>query len=455
MATISRENIGQLTDKLTVTLSKDDYLPAFEQSLKKYAKSANIPGFRKGMVPAGMIKKMYGPGVFTEEVIRTVEKELTQYIQEQQLELFGQPIPLDGNARQLDMNNPSDVVFSFEIGLMPKVEIDLKNITVTRHRVNVTDKMIDDEINRLSTRFGKMREKDEVTSEEDVINVSFVESNAEGTDIEGSAAKSNSLLVKYFREGFRQNVMGKRKGDDILLRLDEAFDEKEREWLVDDLGPSQENDEADNRFYKMNIAAIGIIEKAEMNESFYSRVFPHQAPANEDDFRNAIRESIQSQWDAQTRTQLHDQIFHQLVDHTHVDLPEEFLKKSISEGRLKTSKTAEEAGEDFSSYANSMKWTLIGNRLIDQFDVHVSSDEIKRAAKQQLIGYMQGQLADEDAPWLDNYVQGQMKDKKFVDETYRQIQTNKLFNILEGQVNVIENTVTPEELVSMQHHHHH
>src|SRR5215213_6852594 len=117
MATVSRENIGLLNDKLTVKLSKEDYLPAFEQSLKKYAKTANIPGFRKGMVPTGMIKKMYGTSVFTDEVFRSVEKELNNYLQQEKLEIFAQPLPLDTDARQFDMNNPADYTFAFEIGL--------------------------------------------------------------------------------------------------------------------------------------------------------------------------------------------------------------------------------------------------------------------------------------------------------------------------------------------------
>src|SRR3954447_26455381 len=149
MATVTRENIGLLTDKITVKIAKNDYLPSFEKALKNYGKQANIPGFRKGMVPAGMIKKMHGSSVFTDEVLRTVEKELTKYIQEEKPDIIGQPLPLDLDARQLDMNNPSDYAFAFEIGLKPPINIDLMGITVTRHKVNITEGMIDEEVERL------------------------------------------------------------------------------------------------------------------------------------------------------------------------------------------------------------------------------------------------------------------------------------------------------------------
>jgi len=106
MATVTRENIGNLNDKLTVNLGKEDYMPSFEKSLKKYAKNANIPGFRKGMVPASLVKKMYGQSVFTEEVLRTVEKELNDYVTKEKLDIFAQPLPFENDSRQLTWINP-------------------------------------------------------------------------------------------------------------------------------------------------------------------------------------------------------------------------------------------------------------------------------------------------------------------------------------------------------------
>src|SRR5580698_11443109 len=104
MATVTRENIGLLTDKIVVNVSKGDYLPSFEKSLKQYGKQANIPGFRKGMVPAGLIKKMYGSSLFTDEVLRSIDRELVKYLETEKLEIFAQPLPDEINLRQLNMN---------------------------------------------------------------------------------------------------------------------------------------------------------------------------------------------------------------------------------------------------------------------------------------------------------------------------------------------------------------
>src|SRR6478672_10670925 len=147
MATVVRENIGLLNDKLTVKISKDDYFPSFEKKLKDYSKTANIPGFRKGMVPAGMIKKMYGAGIFNDEVLRSVETELYKWLNEEKPEIFAQPLPLNNDLGGLDMNNPKDVEFGFEIGLKPAFEIPaLSKAKLTNHVVEINDAMIDEEI---------------------------------------------------------------------------------------------------------------------------------------------------------------------------------------------------------------------------------------------------------------------------------------------------------------------
>ncbi|MBS1748835.1 MAG: trigger factor family protein, partial [Bacteroidetes bacterium] len=227
MATVTRENIGPLNDKITVTVDKADYFPPFEQALKRYAKSANIPGFRKGMVPAGVIKKMHGSAVYTEEVLKSIEKGLMDYLDQEKLDIFAQPLPgSDNDARNLDMNNPGAYSFNFEIGLKPNFELpDLNKSHITRYTIEVDDKMIDEEVDRLRQRYGKMTEPEAIDTDENVLNVKFEESDAEGNIIENGIAKDNSLLLKYFNAEFKQKLLGRKKDDAIILQLNTAFDD--------------------------------------------------------------------------------------------------------------------------------------------------------------------------------------------------------------------------------------
>lgn len=451
MATITRENIGLLTDKLTVTVGKNDYFARYEQSLKKYAKTANIPGFRKGMVPAGLVKKMYGQSVFTDEVLRTVETELNTYLNNEKLEIFAQPLPLDNDARALDLNNPSDYAFAFEIGLKPAININTNGIKVTKYEIEVTEAMIDEEVNRLQVRNGKMTEPESLETEEHVLNVKFVEADAKGNAIEGGVSKDNSLLVKYFAEGFRKNLIGKKKDDVVSLQLSKAFEDKELEVILSDLGLTKED--ADKHF-NLEITKVGLVEKAPLEEALFLATYPNKEIKTAEEFRNEVKAEIARYYESQSRNQIHDQIYHHLIDHTTIELPEAFLKRWLQTGGEKP-KTAEEAEQEFPSFASQLKWTLISSQLIADNNIEVNPDDIKAFARQQLFSYMGGQILDENQPWVEDYVNRMMQDRKFVEDTYHRVSTDKLFSTLETQVNATPEKISAEAFAEKLHHHHH
>lgn len=453
MASVTRENIGLLNDKLTVNLSKNDYYNGFEQSLKKYAKTANIPGFRKGMVPAGLVKKMYGQSVFTDEVLRTVEKELNTYLSTEQLDIFAQPLPLDNDARALDMNNPADYDFAFEIGLKPAFELDAKKINVTRYIVTVTDEMVQEEVERQQVRNGKMTEPEAVTSDENVLNVKFIESDKDGNAVEGGISKDNSLLVKYFKESFRKNLIGKKNNDSVVLQPSKAFEDKEKEAILADLGLTKDDGD---KYFKLEITKVGLVEKAELNEDFFKAAFPNSAITTEAEFRSEVKKEIENYYAQQSRNQVHDQIYHHLVDHTKMEFPEQFLKRWLQTGGEQP-KTAEEAEQDYPTFVSQLKWTLTSGKLINENKIEVLPEDIRDFAKQQLSSYMGGQLGalGDSQQWVEDYANRMMQDRKFVEDSYHRISTDKLFTLLEGQVSAKEETISAEAFAEKLHHHHH
>ncbi len=454
MATISRENIGLLNDKLTVNLSKEDYMPSFEKSLKTYAKNANIPGFRKGMVPSSLVKKMYGQSVFTEEILRSVEKELNNYVVNEKLEIFAQPLPFENDSRALDMNSPGDYAFAFEIGLKPEINIDLNDLQGTFYKIQVEENVVEDEVNRLRSRYGKMTEPETVSNEEEVLNVQLTEADADGNAIEGGIVKDNSLLVKYFTPEVRAQLMGKKKDDVVLIQLNKAFEDKERDFVMEDLGLDKADAVTAEKFFNLAITKIGFVEKAELNEEFFKGLYPAGNVTNEEEFRNAVKEEIQKYYDAQSSNQLQDQLYHQLIDHTQVEFPENFLKRWLEEGSEKA-KTPEEAEKELPTFLDQLKWTLISTKLINDNEVKVEPEEIKNYAIKQIASYMQGQSFGDDMPWLDEYANRMMKDKKFVEETYIRLQTEKLFQLLEQKTNKTEEPISLEDFEKKVHHHHH
>lgn len=463
MATVTKENIGLLHEKLTVTLEKKDYLPSFEKALKEYSKKANIPGFRKGMVPAGLIKKMYGPSLFTDEVLRSVDRELIGYLQNDKLDIFAQPLPLETDIRQLDVNNPADYTFHFEVGMKPEFELtDLGKAKTTRYVVTVTDEMINNEISRLQNRYGNMKDQDTVDNEENVLNVHFSEVNENGAEVEGGISKDNSLLVKYFKEDFRSNLIGKTINDFVIVQLDKAFDEKELEFILSDLGLDKNDVDAAQKHFKIQITKIGLLEKKDLNEEFFNQLYPGGEVKSEADFRNKIKEEIQAYWNSQAKNQIHDQVFHQLTDHTEIKFPEGFLKKWIkTQGEAGTAgKSDEQVEKEFPTFLNQLKWTLITDKIVQDNAIQVNPDEIRQFAKQQLFGYMGNMGANpaDDQPWVSDYVEKMMKDRKYVEDAYNRIQTQKIFEWSETKVNPADKEISAEDFTKMveehQHHHH-
>lgn len=457
MATVTQQDVAPLHKQLSITLQKEDYLPSFEKSLKDYSKKANIPGFRKGMVPAGLIKKMYGSSLFTDEVLRTVDKEIFKYLETEKLDIFAQPLPVDMNLQQLDVNSPDAYTFTFEVGMKPEVQMpDLAQESLKRYKVTITDELVAEEVERLRSRYGNMTEPESVEGDDTVLNVTFIETDAAGNEVEGGIRKDNSILVKYFTESFRPSLIGKKKDDTIQLSLDEAFEGKEKEWILQDLGL----DSATNKHFKLHITKLGLVEPRELNEEFFTQLFAGQDVKTEEEFRTRIREELQKQWDAESRNQLQHSLYHVLLDHTQVSFPEAFLKRWLKtqSGEEKETKTDEQVEAEFPTFINQLKWTLIMEELQKRGNIQVQQDDIRQFAKQQLLGYMGMNAMDEEQDWVRDYIDRMMKDRKYVEDAYNRIQTQKIFDWAETQVNAVETPISKEEFLHMneehQHHHH-
>src|SRR5437867_3760574 len=320
------------------------------------------------MIPAFLINRMYGSSLFADGVLRSIDRELVEYLETEKVDIFAQPLPDELNLRQLDVNSPTDYHFSFEIGLKPDFKLaDLGKTKTTRYKVKVTDEMINSEIARLQNRYGNMKDEDTVTTEENVLNVTFSEVDENGNNLPDGITKDNSLLVKYFAQNIRKERMTKAK------------------------------------------------------------------------------------------KQVQQHAYHELLDHTEIKFPEDFLKKWMKTQGEK-SKSDEDVEKELPVFINQLKWTLISDKIVSESGIQVTQDEIRNFARQQLFGYMgMGQL-DEEQAWVKDYVEKMMKDRKYLEDAYNRIQGQKIFDWAEIQLNPEEKQITAEEFTKLveahQHHHH-
>jgi len=314
--------------------------------------------------------------------------------------------------------------------------------------------MINEEVEKIRQRLGKLTEPETATQDENVLNVAFEEADQEGNVLENGLKKDNSLLVKYFSESYRPKLIGLKKGDSIKLTLEEAFDEKERDWVRKDIGLSEDKEVLQIPFV-MTITKVGLVEKRELNEEFFKEAIPGKEINNEKDFLAAVESDIQTFWDRQSSNQLQHHLYHILLDDTKMELPEAFLKRWLTVAG-ENPKTTEEAEAEYPSFEKQLRWTLITDKIVNANNIEVSNEELKNSFRQQILGYFGGMsLGDGNLEWIDQYVETLKKDEQQVDGTYRKLLTEKVFRWAEEQVQKDEKLISSEEFIKMNEEHQH
>jgi len=459
MATITRENIGTLHDKVIVKLQKEDYMPSFEKTLKQYAKTANVPGFRKGMVPTAMVRKMYGQAVFSDEIIRAAGKQIEDYMKDQQLAIFAQPMIMPNEQPlKLDMNQTDDVEFAFEIGLKPEFEITpVKNRTqLTRYKVTVGDKMVEDEVERVKRRYGKVEDQDVVKTKDDIIYCSYQACDADGNLTEGAQNLEDTVVLEKLPAKLQEMLQGKKATDTLVFRPADVCSADELASFMKD--PLKQGPEAADNYYKLTITKVGLLIPRDLDAELYAQVFPNKEVADDNAFKALIREELSREYDRVSRDRLHNEMYELLVHNTAFQLPVPFLKRWMREGGEKP-KGAEEVEQEFGSFEHQLRWTLISDELIKNLGVQVTRDEVNADIKKRVLEYF-GMAADDEAPWMDSYMQKVAKDEKTLDETYRRLLFERLFTALESSFDLVEKDIAEEDFYKLPdahatHHHHH
>ncbi len=457
MATVSQQNIGLQHEKITIQLSTEDYLPSVQKTLRKLSKDAVIPGFRKGMVPLGHIKKLYGQSVYSDEVLKAAGTKLEEHLVATKAEIFARPVPAETQTQyDFNIDNPENYTFEFEIGTKPNFEIPLiKNATtVPAYKVTITEEMLQEEIEKLQLKAGDLSEIDTVASEENVLHILIQEKDESGNLIADGVDTKHSLLLKYFSKDTGKNLLGKKVGEHITSRIDQLFDEAFGDSIINDLklGGSLE------KAVSVSIEKIEHIEKAAMGQDMFEKIYPGKEIDTEEKFRNQLLQEMQTYWNGHCRNYLQNDIFERLVHETPITLPTSFLKRWMSIGGEKYT-PMEVVEKEFGKFEHQLRWQLISDKVIEENKLEVRTEEMEQAARMQIMSYFgqYGSMPDMDASWMEPVVKKQLADKKFADELYNRIITDKLFYTIENELNLQETEISKEDflaIINKPHHHH-
>ena len=374
---ITRENTDALNAVVKVDIIADDYQPKVDKILVDYRKKADIPGFRKGHVPMGMIKKQYEKSVMIDEVNKLLQDSLNKYLTEEKIEILGNPIPRSQENFTWDTKNFS---FEFELGLVPQFEVNLTSKKkITQYVINADDSLIDKEVENLQSRYGKMSAVD-IINENTNVTGTFVNEEKEienKSTINLSDIKGKTNLKKF---------VGSKVGDVIELKTKSLFSDDSK--LMGALGLSNEEVEGLNIKVLFTIEETTEIELADLDQELFDKLFTDGSVKSVTELRNKIKEDAEKQFLQQADQQLLNSVTEFLIDNTSFDLPSEFLQKWLATAGEKQL-TSEQAAEEYNKSEKGLRYQLIQEKILKENDIKLDYEELKDYAK----GFIRTQMA--------------------------------------------------------------
>lgn len=445
---VTRQEVNAETALLTVQVSPADYQSKVAASLDKYRKQAKIPGFRPGKVPMGLIQKQYGKGVLAEEMNKLVSDALYAYVQENKLEILGNPIPKEGSEVKGDFDNPGDFEFVYEIGYSPAIDLKLTNKSKYDYvQVKIDDKLIDQQIDDLRRRYGKMTSTDEV-GDTDMILAQFVELNEDGSIKEGGIMHSSTTSMEFVEDKkVKKSLVGKKVGDKVTVSASAITRGDSDKAAMLGIKPEELANHSDS--YQMTINDIKRMELAELNQDLFDKLFGEGAISSEKELRERIGSDLKNMFANDSDRLLTREVYRDLVENTPVNLPNDFLKRWIQLSNEKPI-TIEQIEADYDSYAKDLKWQLIQGHIFKANDIKLDNAEVIEFTKgliaNQFAQY--GIPAPEDAE-LTKQAAGALQNRDEANRIYDMLAEAKLTQYFKDTVKLNSKEVTYDEFVEL------
>ena len=446
---ISRSAASQpLTEVILLEMETADYAPDFESELRKYRQKASFKGFRKGKTPMGFVKKMVGKSLMAEVVQKKLESSLYEYLENEKLDLLGQPIPADKEQdNNFDVNAPKKLTFEFEIGLAPVFEINgVRNEDdYSKYRVTIPAEEVNSELNRIRKQLGEYAEVEDGIQDDDILEI-------EAKELDGESIKEKGWDTAF--STFVSDLNDDRKAKVKTLKLKDVFQfdiyqlekDKDEKYVRKYLLNLDEDEEKEiGHFFEGTIVKIKRQELAPLDQEFFDKAFAGQDIHNEEEAKAFIEKSISDMYGKQAEALLFRDIQERLLEKNTPEMPDAFLKRWL----LVTNEnlTQEQIDAEFDGFRKNLIWTIIRNRLIKGYDLNVEADEIRAAFRQQISGYFSGYDPGEE--FMDRMVNQMMSERKQVEKVYDDILYDKLFEKIAAEISIAEKPIEKEAFIKI------
>ena len=434
---INREQVDDLNIVVSLEISKDDYESKVSEVLRDYRRKANMPGFRPGKVPEGLVRKMYGKAVLVDEINKLVSESLQNYIKDQQLQVLGEPMPkVNGNDLEWEIGNA--FTFDFEMGLAPVIDINLsKDYQITKYQIVVDQEMISKEIDNYASRYGQFVDTDAVADFKEKLTGDIVQLDDEKQPLQdGLSAEDASLNISLIKsEELKSPFENAKPGDEIAFNLSETFP---NDWEIVSILKKKDKAEVGNisaSLFRFTVKTVQKFANAELDQELFDKVFGEGAVDSLEGFENRIRESIVSDFEESSMSKFGNDAREYFLEKINPPLPEEFLLKWLKAGNKDIEDETFE--KEFPMFLKSMKWELITQAIAKQNDLKVDENEIinfaKASTRRQFAMYGMSNIPDET---LTGYAMNSLKDEKSVRGIATQVLEQKIAKLINETVDV-------------------
>ena len=434
---------GEQLISIQINVLKEDYEPQVKKELNKLKQKAQVPGFRPGMVPFGMIKKMYGAQATIEVLNSLVSETLNNYILENKLDLIGYPLSDPDHQQPVDFEAQDAIDFYFEAALRPEIKVDYKKAKIEFAHVIADDAAIDKTVEELIERNPNITHP-ETVGEEDIVELKVREAE-DGKELEGGFKKDYVLLdIKDIRtKTNKKKFVGKTVGSEFIVNLSVMLGSNEKAAKI--LG----NDAPADSEYNVIIDGIRHEEKRELNEEFFKLIFPDKEVKDVDAFRAAVKEEMEKQYANETDRILFTKMIDALVDNTPFALPDDFLKRWIFEnnqGKLSMEDIEKNYAEN---YSKGLRWQLIEDSIVkDNMELAITEEEVRGFLRSQIFPGLNYETMDDDMKGrLDKIVDNYLKNEEQVNNVKNQMADIKMTNFLKTKLAIKYTDQTYDEFI--------
>jgi trigger factor len=445
---IARRDIDQNNAVITLQVEKADYTEKVDKTLRDYRKKANIPGFRPGMVPVGLIKKMYGKAVLAEQINNIVSENLYNYITENKINILGEPMPNETEQESIDFDNQETFNFVFDLGIAPEFDVELtKKDKVKLYNITVSDEMIENQIKSYTGRYGKYIQED-IVEEKDMIKGQLTELLDGKVNPEGILVNDATLTAAYMKDDSQKSLfIGAKKGESIVFNPSIAF-ENETE-ISSLLKINKEQVKEINADFQLTIESITRYQESNIDQELFDKVYGEGIINNEEEFRNKIKQDIETNLVADTDYKFGIDAKEMLVNkYNNLEFPDTFLKRWVlSSNKNLTEETLE---QDYTKMIDDLKWHLIKDKIAKNKDVKVEAEDVenyaRKMAKAQFAQY--GMIGIDDQI-VNNYAKDILKKEETLKNIVEKVAEEKVFSIIKEAVKLDEKQVSIEEFNKM------